>query len=123
MHSVQRSPRGGNGLFASVALPIDTEVASLAGPSVSVREFDARVDAGTLCQYAGMRVGRRYVVDAGLWRGEAPGAWFMMTHSLVDNVRPRLLNGRVAFVTTRAVEAGSELLYAYDTWAPPGWIA
>jgi hypothetical protein len=121
MHEVRASTRGGLGLFATVDLACGTRIATLEGPTCSVRRFDALVDAG-MCAYAGMLVGRRYVVDSGLATGGPPGTWYRMNHSLDGNVRPVRCGRAVAFETTRAVEAGEELLYAYDTWAPPGWV-
>ena len=122
-YEVRASTRGGLGLFAAVDLARGTRVATLEGPTCSIRRFDAMVDAGLLCPYAGMLVGRRYIVDAGLMSGLPPGPWFRMNHSLDGNVKPVRCGRAVAFVTTRAVVAGEELLYAYDTWAPPDWIA
>ena len=108
-------------MFATEPIARNTEVAALSGPWVSRREFEARVDAG-MSPYAGMAVGRRYVVDAGMWRGAPPSVWYMMNHARPGNVHATRRRGRVMFVTTRAVAAGEELLYPYDTRTPPGWL-
>lgn len=122
MTTIAASPRGGRGLFAARPLARGSCVAVLAGPTVSTAAFDAAVEAGT-CQYAGMRVGRRYTVDAGLWAGRPAADWYLMNHSRrAANVRPRLVGRAIRFETTRPVAADEELLYAYDDWTPVGWV-
>lgn len=122
MTTIAASPRGGRGLFAARPTARGSCVAVLTGPSMSSTTFDAAVEAG-LCQYAGMRVGRRYTVDPGLLAGQPAHDWYLMNHSrFAFNVRPRLVGRAVWFETTRPVATGEELLYAYDDRTPVGWI-
>jgi SET domain-containing protein len=100
------SPIHGQGLFARVDIPPETNIVEYSGPRLSVREGKRLADHGNVYLF---RVNRREFIDGSV-------AWNLArhaNHSCAPNAVSVQIDGAIWLRSNRAIARGEEITYDY----------